>query len=127
MAIFEPTVTKEILGVTCNILRKNFYYDDSDMVRFVRIFTERISRELSNFEVLGSPAVIRELRSDSVARLYFTCYFVSAHLRDIFIHDMHFSEQELSAFDSILPKYAGENHFENKQGYKRAHYRKFPK
>lgn len=125
MAIFEPTVVKEILKVTCDILHNNFFYDDSDLNWFLHTFTEEIGRELTNYEIFGDPDIIADLNTDPLARLHFTCYFVSFNLREIFIDKMHFSDQELEIFDSILPRYTGEKPNENNPKHKRANYRKF--
>jgi hypothetical protein len=126
LAIFEPVLVKEILNVTCSILRTNFYYEDESLDDFVKIFTNDISTELLFFEANAHPETLDKLHEDNKARLYFTCYFVSAHLRDIFINKLHFTEQEIYAFENILPKYTGESRrYETKSEYKRAHHRKF--
>ena len=48
-----------------------------------------------------------------MARIYFTCYFVSAHFENIFIHKLHFTEQELHRFRKYFTEYTGENTYEN--------------
>ena len=117
---------KEILTVTCSILQANFYYEDESLKEFIGVFTNDISNELLFFEANAHPETLEKLHKDGKARLYFTCYFVSAHLRDIFINKMNFTEQEIHAFENILPKYTGEiRHYEAKPKHKRTHHRKF--
>lgn len=127
MAIFEPIVMKEILGVTCSILKKNFFYEDETLGEFLTDFIDIASDELLLFEASANQEILDTLNDDYRKRLHFTCYFVSAHLREVFIHRLHFTEQEIYAFESLLPKYTGEyNRDENKQSkYKRAHHREF--
>jgi hypothetical protein len=126
MTIFDANVMKSILQVTCSILERNFFYDSETIKRFLDLFTEDTIVELDNFEAFAEPEVLEELEYNATARLYFTCYFVSAQLRFIFIDKLHFTEQELQAFESFLPKYIGEKN-EKQQPSKRArtHYRKF--
>lgn len=124
MAIFDLTVTKEILRVTCQILKQNFFYSDEVIGDFLECFTEVTGKELDNFEYFADPKVLDELHRDSLSRMHFTCYFISAHLREILIHRFNFSEQELYAFENILPKYTGERRHE-KPKRERTHYRKF--
>ena len=129
MAILDNTLTKEILLVTCSILKKNFFYEDTSLVKFLDNITVDLIRELDYLETHADQNILDKLHHDSATRLYFTCYFVSSHIHNIFINDLHFSEQELQAFESILPKYTGENCYEDRlkqqQRFKRANYRKF--
>ena len=126
MAIFEPLVMKEILKVTCSILQRNFFYEEESLKNFLDIFTYDISNELLFFEANVEQRILDELNSDKLARLHFTCYFVSAHLREIFIHKLHFTEQEIYAFESLLPKYTGDKkRNETEPKYTRTHHRKF--
>lgn len=117
MAIYEPFIMKEILKVTCVILRNNFCYDDENLSMFIDIFTDDIAKDLSSFELFAEKSVIDELHRNTKARLYFTCYFVSLSIRDLFINKMHFTEQELVAFESILPKYTGDKPYETRPKY----------
>lgn len=125
MAIFEPIVTKQILGVTCSVLQKNFFYENENITSFLDDFTADLGQELSNFELLAHESIIYELHNDKMARFYFTCYFVSAHLREFFIHKLHFTEQELHAFESVLPKYTGERYEKQQSKHEGTHDRKF--
>jgi hypothetical protein len=125
VTFFNPDVMKQILSVTCDILRTNFFYEEESLGRFLDLMSDVLGEELDFFQYNAEPAVLEELYCDSEARLYFTCYFVSAHLREVFIHDLHFTEQELHAFESILPKYTGVYHEKQQSKHKRAYYRKF--
>jgi hypothetical protein len=126
MTIFDANVMKSILEVTCSILERNFFYDTETIKRFLDLFTEDTIVELDNFEAFAEPEVLEELHNSPTVRLYFTCYFVSAQLRFIFINELHFTEQELKAFESFLPKYTGEkNDKQQPSKPKRTHYRKF--
>lgn len=121
MTIYDPTTMKEILTITCSILHKNFYYDEESIHQFIDNFIEKIAEELEYFRRSSENKIIDKLHNDKMARLYFTCFFVSTHLRATFIQDMHFSEQELHAFESILPKYTGEPYHEEQPKCKRAY------
>jgi hypothetical protein len=125
VTFFDPEVMKQILTVTCDILQKNFFYEEESLKRFLDLMTDVLGDELDFFYYQAEPAILDELLSDRQARLYFTCYFVSAQLREVFIHDLHFTEQELYAFESILPKYTGVYHEKQQSKHKRAYYRKF--
>ena len=128
MAIFDAEVMKQILKVTCSILERNFFYDSDNIKRFLDLFTEDTLVELESFEAFAEPQIIEELHSNYKARLYFTCYFVSAQLRFIFLNELHFTEQELKAFENFLPKYTGENNGKQQSPKReRTHYREFPK
>jgi hypothetical protein len=127
MTIFDPTVMKKILEVTCSILERNFYYDSEALKRFLDLFTEDTLDELESFEAFAEPHILYELHNSYKARLYFTCYFTSAQLRYIFLDKLHFTEQELKAFETFLPKYQGDKTNEKQQPpkHKRTDNRKF--
>lgn len=127
MTIFDTTTMKEILQLTSAVLRNNFFYEDESLSHFLNHFTMHIEQQLTEFETYSDEWILNELHGDSMVRYYFTCYFVSAHLRKYFIGEMNFSEQELYAFESVLPKYTGEKSYENKPKRKRTNYRKFSK
>jgi hypothetical protein len=122
VAIFDPKVMKEILGVTCSILERNFFYAPEELNFFLETFAEGFSEDIVGFESYAEKEILAELHRSKKARNYFTCYLVSAHLRDIFINEFHFSEQELEAFENILPKYAGEKRHEHKSRKQRKKY-----
>lgn len=115
MTIHEPVVLKEILEVTCAILHNNFYYDREYLEWFVDTFSSELAKELHLFERCGNQDMVAKLHRNEDARVQFTCYFASANLRRIFVEKMHFSEQELKAFETILPRYTGEKCHEAKQ------------
>jgi len=108
MLIFDTEIMKQILTVTCSILQKNFFYDGDNLQRFLDFFTEDTLVEIDNFVAFAEPHILEELQNSHKARLYFTCYFVSAQLRFIFLNELHFTEQELKAFENFLPRYIGE-------------------
>ena len=112
MRILDFSATRTILEVTCDILEKNFYYDKDAVSRFLTIFSDEVSEELE-----------RSYRS----RLYFTIYFVSANLRHILMYELHFTEQEIQAFENFLPSYTGEGKYGKQPQPKGTDYRKFLK
>jgi hypothetical protein len=116
---------KELLHVTCTILKDNFYYDNDALDRFLYTFKEHMTVELIEFGLNTEREVLAELHHSYRARWHFTCYFISAHMREIFLHTMHFSEQELFAFDNILPKYLGAKQDEIQPNYERENNREF--
>ena len=111
---------EEILTTTSSILEKHFFYDGDGISRFLDIFLDVIEHELNLFELQAHPETIIQIKYDRNARFFFTLYFVSINLRQIMIEHLHFTELELKAFDSVLPKYS---EVENVEPYsQRAHY-----
>ena len=128
MAIFDAVIMKQILQVTCMILERYFFYDSDSVKRFLDEFTDDTIVELDNFGMFAEPHVLEELHNSDKARLYFTCYFVSAQLRFILINKLHFTEAELRAFENFLPEYTGENNGKQQTSKReRTYNRKFPK
>jgi hypothetical protein len=100
---------EEILLVTCSILKKHFFYDEESIGRFLHVFESVVECELECFDHWASEEVRIQLQFDRKARFYFTNYFVSANLRNVMIHYLHFSEFELQAFENFLPNYSEVN------------------
>jgi hypothetical protein len=125
MSYLDPAILKAILQVTCSILEKNFFYDKETISVFLTKFTDDTIQELELFEQSTDPEILYELETDPKARLHFTCYLASSQLRHIFLNELHFTEQELNAFDNILPKHTGENYEKRQPKHKRTSYRKF--
>ena len=120
--LLDLDLMKSILDVTVTILHKNFFYDEESLMTFVdkledltvnkyRLFAENIDQEF-----------IDELRNNSRSKMYFTSYFMSCNLQDILVNNFYFSDTELNAFESILPKYMGANEDDFKPNSKRAHH-----
>jgi hypothetical protein len=112
---------EEILLVTCCILEKHFYYDQACISRFLNIFSDVLKFEINFFDLQAEPELRYKLKHDKQACFYFTIYFVSAHMREILIDHLYFSELELIAFDNLLPKYSEVNK-NVKPCSQRAHY-----
>lgn len=118
--IYNLELKKKIIQITCDILKKHFFYCDDSLCRFLNGFHDCFSEELAYFEDNADLDTLEELEFDPMARLHFTCYFTSCNLRHALINEMHFTNQELYAFESILPKYTGEmRRYENKSEHTR--------
>lgn len=117
--IFDPTMMKSLVRITCMILRDNFFYSEEEVAKFLHMFTEDAGNNLDYFLEYGDEDIVDELKRDLLARLHFTCYFTSVHVRQIFLNKMNFTEQELQAFQTILSKHLGEPH-ERKSRHTRA-------
>lgn len=104
MSIFDQDTMKEILRVTCCILKNNFYYSKESLHEFLDIFAKEAAKGLRHFALNAQHEILYELYRDQSARIYFTCYITSAYLRDIFINVLFFTDKELIAFESIIPK-----------------------
>jgi hypothetical protein len=115
MPIFDPQLMKAIIKITCSVLRDNFFYSDESIASFINTFTDDMANALDEFEAFAEESIINELHRDRLARFHFTCYFTSVNLRFIFINKMHFTEQELQAFENLLPKYIGEKRYEKQR------------
>jgi hypothetical protein len=125
--IIDKTALKQILEVTCSILINKFFYEPETVIEDLNYLGDYLSEELEIFQAVADEDFILELENDKVVRLYFTCYFISTHLREFLIGELHFSEQELKAFENFLPK-IGESRNEKHQPqpkHERAYYRKF--
>lgn len=119
MTIYDPYVMKDIIKLSVKILQANFYYDEENIGRFLDIITAEIAKGLVYFEQNGEQEILDELKRDKIARIHFTCYFTSANLRHVFLDKLHFTEQELVAFDNILPKYNGGELYEVRPRFER--------
>lgn len=120
MSIIDAALIKSIVKITCSILHCNFYYSIEKIGWFIERITDDMANNINDFELNGDKEIIAQLRRDSITRLYFTSYFTSVHIRQTLLDGLHFTEQELQAFESILPKYIGEPHYERESRYTRA-------
>jgi hypothetical protein len=107
MMLLEREILRDILTVTCSILKNNFFYDEECLAQFLSIFTNEMEYGYCCFDEKADDAMRLRLKYDRKARALFTTYFASANLREIMIDYFYFSEQELELFDSLLPKYTG--------------------
>jgi hypothetical protein len=105
MIYIDRMTFREIIRITCAILRNNFFYGEDLLKRFLAYFTDEFSSALLNFVDTSEEHVKNCLSRSHFARFEFTCYFASNVIRDILIHGFNFSESELKAFDNIVSKY----------------------
>ena len=127
MRILDFSTTKTILQVTCDILEKKFFYDKDAVSRFLNVFSDEVGEEIEIFIDYAYPETLDELKRSYKSRLYFTVYFVSANLRQILLLHLHFTEQEILAFENFLPSYTGDRYGNQQPQSKRTDYRKFLK
>lgn len=121
MFLLDREVSEGIYKITVDILQNYFFYDVESLVRFSDIFVQYIADQYVEFDRSVDQAYKMQLRYDVTNRKYFTSYFLSAHIHDILVDKLHFSEQELDCFENILPKFVGESN-DVKQTGKRANY-----
>jgi len=119
MVIYDQKTLKDITMVAVSILKRNFFYEDDIIARFINDYTNMIGDELNYFTLHADTDILDELLNVKIARIHFTCYLASVNLRHIFISKLNFSDQELFAFESILPKYIGAKPYETESRYKR--------
>lgn len=100
----DQAIIKEILMLTCDILHNKFYYDKDALARFLEKIERKIVHDYKGFADYADQETLTELKYSFLARKYFTCYFVSANLHDVMVEQLHFTEQELNAFEAFLPK-----------------------
>jgi hypothetical protein len=124
LLVLDREILHNIMTVTCSILQNNFYYCEDVLIRFVETFADVLEDEMEALDEWIDRDFKMTMKYDGLARKEFTCYFVSAHLHDVLVYDLHFTDQELDAFENILPKYTGVTD-DTKQRSQRAHYRKF--
>jgi len=125
MILIERITFREIIRISCAILRNNFFYGDDLLKKFLTIFTDEFSTALIHFRDTAEKRMISNLLYSLEARFNFTCYFQSKIIRDVLINEFDFSEKELQAFENIVSKYAGDNANENQSVCARTYYRKF--
>jgi hypothetical protein len=119
MILLDEFVFKEILRMTIEIMQKKFYYSQASIERFVDRFVFVITNEYCAFEENTDCYIKTAIRSNKLNRRAFTSDFVSYHLYDILVDDMHFSEQEIDLFLDMLPQPLGVKNTYAKQNYKR--------
>jgi hypothetical protein len=125
MILIDRITFREIIRISCAILRNNFFYGDDLLKKFLAIFTDEFSSALVHFRETAEKRTISNLVYSLEARFTFTCYFQSKIIRDVLIYDFDFSEKELQAFENIVSKYAGDNANEDQSRCARTYYRKF--
>jgi hypothetical protein len=105
--LLEREILRDILTVTCSILKNHFFYDTDSLKQFLEVFTNEMEYGCGRFGDQADEDILLRLKYDRKARALFTTYFASANLREILIDFFYFSEMELEAFDNLLPKYSG--------------------
>lgn len=108
MSLIDRTTLREILRITCSILRNNFFYSEDHLKDFLVNFTGDFSMVLIDFKDTAEQYVLNALQASKSTRFCFTCLFSSRVIRDILIHDFNFSEIELQAFENVISKYSEE-------------------
>lgn len=121
MVLLDRLIYKGILRITTRILQNNFFYDEGSLARFLQIFDATMKEEYLQFDLAADSKFKWQLKIDKYLRHDFTSWFVSYHLHDILVDDLFFTEEELDAFENILPKYQGVQN-DSKQINKRAQY-----
>jgi|SRR3954466_16033691 hypothetical protein len=107
MLLLDKRVFTGIYDITTMILRDNFFYEPEALVNFMHTYTDTLANEYCLFEDNTDREFIRKLKTDLEGRKLFTSYFMSFHLHDALVNQLHFSDEELSLFESILPKFVG--------------------
>lgn len=107
LLVLDREILQNIVTVSCSILQNNFYYSEEVLTRFVDVLGDVLGDEMEALEEWIDYEFKMSMKYDVLARKEFTCYFVSSNLHDVLVYDLHFSEQELDAFENILPKYTG--------------------
>lgn len=106
MSLVDRAALREILCITCSILRNNFFYSEDHLKELLVNFTGDFSTILVDFGDRAETYVLNSLRLSRTMRFNFTCLFSSRVIREILIHDFDFNEMELQAFENIISKYA---------------------
>jgi hypothetical protein len=124
LLVLDREILQNIMSVTCSVLQNNFYYSEEVLNRFVDTLADVLGDEMEALDEWIDHEFKMTMKYDKMARKEFTCYFVSAHLHDVMVYDFNFSDQELDAFENILPKYTGVAD-DTKQRSQRTNYREF--
>ena len=120
--LLDLDLMKSILNVTVTILHENFFYDEECLMTFVDKLEDLTVNKYKLFAENLEQEYINELKYNSLTKMYFTSYFMSCNLQDVLVNNFYFSDTELNAFESILPKYTGANEDDFKPNSKRAHH-----
>lgn len=121
MILLDKQIFKGVIEITLNILKNNFFYDNETLGYFTDTYTQTLANEYCLFEDNSDEEFLRKLRFDLLGRKYFTSYFMSYHLHDTLVNELHFTEKELDLFENILPKFVGV-YDAKQQGNQRTHY-----
>lgn len=107
MLLLDREMYKGILRISTSILKTYFFYDDECLERFWACFGDTIEEEYLYFDENADYGFKVQLQYDLKLRRDWTCYFVSFHLHDILMDQLHFTELELDCFENLLPNTTG--------------------
>jgi hypothetical protein len=121
MFLLDKYVFTGIVDITQNILQNYFFYDTECINNFFDDFVDCMADEYRQCYESMDQQLRTELKLSRDRRKHFTSYFVTWHLHDLLVNNLHFSKLELDMFENILPKFTGANHAKQ-QGYQRESY-----
>lgn len=107
MFLLDKYVFTGIVDITQDILKNYFFYDNESLNNFFDDFVNCMANEYTIFHQNVDFDFKRQLRFDLNTRRHFTSYFVSWHLHDLLVNNLHFTDMELDLFENILPKFVG--------------------
>jgi hypothetical protein len=105
MKLIDRATLRGILRVTFSVLRNNFFYSEDHLKDFLQLFSDDFSTALVDFGDNAELHILNNLYYSRYRRFDFTCYFASEVIRDILVHDFHFNEMELQAFENVMSKH----------------------
>jgi hypothetical protein len=108
MKLIDRAALREILRITCNILRNNFFYSEDHLKKFTAYFADDFSTALMGFRHTAEAFILNTLQASRSTRFIFTGSLSSRVIREILINDFHFNELELQAFENVISKYSKE-------------------
>ena len=106
--LIDEEATRAMLRISCSILENTFFYDKASIGRFLTIFGDVMATEIIDFQEWANDEFLAHLNTNTQAKMFFTCYFVSVNLHHIFVKHLFFNDTELEIFDSYINKYSGE-------------------
>lgn len=116
----KPTMTT-ILTITQTILLDYFFYSPECLDPFLKYFSDFTVSEYINVYNDSDYSFKMEIKYDWEARKEFTSYLMSHGIHRSLVDILHFTDEELKAFENLIPKCTGVHH-DFKQIIERAHH-----
>lgn len=121
MFLMDKETMVGLLNICQSILLDYFYYAEECLEPFFKYFQEYMIDEYVTFYDGADYSTKMELKYDWQSRRNFTAYLMSKGIHRSLVDILHFSDEELNAFENLIPKYTGVHH-DFKQSIERANH-----
>lgn len=121
MFLMDRETLVGILNITRSILLDYFYYSPESLAGFFQYFQDFMVKEYLDFYEEAEHSYKMELKYDWQARKELTNYLSSFGLHRSLVDVLHFTDEELYAFENLIPKCTGVQ-YDFKQSIERAYH-----